>query len=110
MEFNNADFNFKQLGQKLFNGEVFDTDSKYEVTSIHRFTPGTAGKYILYGNAMIKVQWGGAAGNGQYIVLFQEILKMEVYIGSGGYKNGQTIVQIAFIHIQQLILCYNLIM
>ena len=32
------------------------------------YTPGTAGKYFIY--AMIKVQWGGAAGNGQYIAIY----------------------------------------
>ena len=35
-----------------FDTEVFDSDSKYD-TSNGRFTPGTAGKYLLYGSVQI---------------------------------------------------------
>ena len=42
------------LGKKTLtiDTEVFDSDSKYD-TSNGRFTPGTAGKYLLYGSVQI---------------------------------------------------------
>ena len=80
----NANFTQTSWTKVTFNGEVFDTDSKYDNSSNYRFTPGTAGKYFIY--AMIKVQWGGAAGNGQYIAIY----KNGSLYRSGGI-NGQTI-------------------
>ena len=80
----NANFTQTTWTKVTFNGEVFDTDSKYDNSSNYRFTPGTAGKYFIY--AMIKVQWGGAAGNGQYIAIY----KNGSLYRSGGI-NGQTI-------------------
>ena len=80
----NASFTQASWTKVTFNGEVFDTDSKYDNSSNYRFTPGTAGKYFIY--AMIKVQWGGAAGNGQYIAIY----KNGSLYRSGGI-NGQTI-------------------
>ena len=48
--------------------ESFDTDSKYDA-SAGRFTPATAGKYFVY--ATVKIQYGGGAGNGQYIAIYK---------------------------------------
>ena len=48
--------------------ESFDTDSKYDA-SAGRFTPTTAGKYFVY--ATVKISYGGAGGDGQYIAIYK---------------------------------------
>ena len=67
--YNNADQNISAstLTQVIFNTEIYDTDSTF---ASDKFTPGVAGKYILYLNAMIMNLTAGA-----YI---------QVYL----YKNG----------------------
>ena len=79
----NADITQSTWTKLSFNSEVFDTDSKYD-TSAYRFTPATAGKYFVYGFG--KIQWGGSAGNGQYVAIY----KNGSLYRSGGI-NDQTI-------------------
>ena len=38
------------LTKVQFNTEVYDTDSAYDNSTNHRFTPQVAGKYFVYGN------------------------------------------------------------
>ena len=56
-----------------FGTEVYDTDSKYD-TSTYRFTPASAGKYVLFASVMFanmvadKSLTGGIRKNGDSIV------------------------------------------
>jgi len=61
------------LTKIVFEGEVYDTDSKYN-TSNQRFTPTVAGKYYVYGMVYIE----SSSGN--------NLNRADVHI----YKNGST--------------------
>ncbi len=65
----NANITQNTWTKLTFNSEIYDTDSKYDNSSNYRFTPGTAGKYFVYG--MAKITWGGATGSGQYIAIYK---------------------------------------
>ncbi len=58
-----------------FNSELFDTDNAYDSSTLHRFTPQTAGKYFVYGSVM------GDAESATDLELIQLMI----------YKNGSNV-------------------
>jgi hypothetical protein len=62
------------------NSETYDSGTVYDNSSNYRFTPGVAGKYFIYGAALLTAD---ATGN---------MREAEVYI----YKNGSSIGKSTF--------------
>ena len=67
------------------NSETYDSDGTYDNSTNYRFTPGVAGKYFIYGAALISA---GATAN---------MREGEVYI----YKNGSSIGKSTFNYVDQ---------
>ena len=67
------------------NSETYDSDGTYDNSTNYRFTPGVAGKYFLYGAALIS---SGATAN---------LREAELYI----YKNGSSIGKSTFNYVDQ---------
>ena len=67
------------------NTETYDSDGTYDNSTNYRFTPGVAGKYFIYGAALISA---GATAN---------MREGEVYI----YKNGSSIGKSTFNYVDQ---------
>ena len=73
-----------------FDKEVFDTDGCYDNTTNYRFTPTSAGKYLLTfmiyfnGSASTSYQIGTIYKNGSQDTYAQ----ISISVGSGGFDNG----------------------
>ena len=67
------------------NSETYDSDGTYDNSTNYRFTPGVAGKYFIYGAALIT---SGATAN---------LREAELYI----YKNGSSIGKSTFNYVDQ---------
>ena len=60
-----------------FNIEVYDTDSDYDNSTNHRFTPSVAGKYFVYGSLR---------GDGESQTDL-EFIRLDIYKNGSTYKN-----------------------
>ena len=71
-----------------FDTELFDTDSNYDNSTNHRFTPTTAGKYYIFGQT--RHDWTGSWGHQNHIAIYKngsEYVKNEFYGNGSGVQH-----------------------
>ena len=66
-----------------FDTELFDTDNMYDNSTNYRFTPTTAGKYLVF--ASIRHDWSSNWGNNNFTAIYKNGTQ---YIVSDFYGNG----------------------
>ena len=67
----NQSISNESLTKVAANTELFDTDNAYDNSSNYRFTPQTAGKYIIYTSVLVD----SASNNNNFDYLYSEIHK-----------------------------------
>ena len=67
----NQSISNESLTKVAANTELFDTDNAYDNSSNYRFTPQTAGKYIIYSSVLVD----SASNNNNIDYIYSEIQK-----------------------------------
>ena len=67
----NQSISNESLTKVAANTELFDTDNAYDNSSNYRFTPQTAGKYIIYTSVLVD----SASNNNNFDYIYSEIHK-----------------------------------
>ena len=67
----NQSISNESLTKDAANTELFDTDNAYDNSSNYRFTPQTAGKYIIYSSVLVD----SASNNNNIDYIYSEIQK-----------------------------------